>query len=66
MRVEVCEDGDSGACLFVAEFDSVPRVGETISKEAGGYFKYFDVTEVWYRGESGGRFQTCLSVRLDD
>lgn len=66
MRVEVYEDGDIETKLFVAEFDSVPRVGETVSKDAGGYFQYYDVVDVWYREESAGRFQACLSVRADD
>jgi hypothetical protein len=39
VRVDVYDDGEIETLLFVAEFDSVPCAGETISKDAGGYFK---------------------------
>lgn len=53
--------------LLIAPFDFLPRIGETLSMEAGGYFEYYKVVEVWHRQNGvGGIFQTCLRVELDD
>lgn len=64
MRVEFfLEDQDE--MHFVGEFGAVPRIGETVARDAGGYFDYFEVLEVWYRGDTSGKFQACVSVRSD-
>ena len=42
MRVEVYDDGEIEAEHFAGEFDIAPRIGETISKDAGGYFDMRD------------------------
>ncbi len=63
MRVEVFEDqGDEP--LFFGTFDASPRVGDKISKDAGGYFQYFEVVDLWHRCvDSSERFELCISVR---
>jgi len=51
----------------VSEFDFAPRVGETVSKDMGGYFAYYDVVEIWHRElAETGKFRTCVRVTLDD
>ena len=52
---------------FVGDFDFLPRIGEYISRERDGYFKYFHVREIWFRskGETDA-YQTCVRVDLDD
>lgn len=53
--------------LFEGNFPFVPRLGEYISKEMGGYFNYYNVVEVWYREESEtGIFRACVRVEIDD
>ena len=65
-QVEVFE-GEADAPMFAAEFGFLPRPGEYLSKETDGYFKYYNVVEVWHREESGtGRFTPCVRVQLDD
>lgn len=65
-KVEVYEK-DELKSLFEGDFAFVPRVGETISKEMGGYFNYYRVVEIWYREEGEtGVFQTCVRVKIDD
>lgn len=60
------EDGNNTP-LFITSFDFLPRVGETISKDMGGYFAYYHVVEVWHREQASiGTFRTCLSVKLND
>ncbi|WP_294233325.1 hypothetical protein [uncultured Sphingomonas sp.] len=53
--------------LFEGDFAFLPRRGDTISKERGGYFDYYTVVEVWHRedGETG-RFRACVRVTADD
>jgi hypothetical protein len=63
MLVEVFEDE---VLLFEADFHFIPRVGEGISRDSGGYFTYYDVKEVWHRQESSGSFKACLGVALND
>jgi len=41
-NVEVYEKDDMKP-LFEGDFTFLPRVGETISKDVGGYFDYCDV-----------------------
>ncbi|MFM5884383.1 MAG: hypothetical protein ACKOQ3_03450 [Novosphingobium sp.] len=52
---------------FVGDFEFLPRVGEYISRDRDGYFKYFQVKEIWFRskGETD-TYQTCVRVELDD
>jgi hypothetical protein len=54
--------------LFVANFDFLPRIGDTVSKDVGGYFSYHKVVEIWHREQEGelGTFRTCIQVELDD
>ncbi|WP_232493501.1 hypothetical protein [Novosphingobium kaempferiae] len=60
------EESDD-APLFVASFDFLPRVGENISKDVGGYFAYYEVVEIWHREDAdSGTFRACLAVKLND
>ena len=53
--------------LFEGKFAFLPRIGDTISKERGGYFDYYKVVEIWQREEGeSGVFQPCLSVNAID
>jgi hypothetical protein len=53
--------------LFEGDFVFLPRHGETISKEMGGYFDYYKVVEVWHREEGEtGTFRACVRVEIDD
>ena len=65
-NVEVYEKDEMNA-LFQGDFPFLPRLGETISKEMGGYFNYYNVVEIWHRevGETGF-FQACVRVKIDD
>ena len=66
-QVEVFEGEAANAPIFTAEFAFLPRVGEHLSKDAGGYFQYFNVVEVWHREHSEtGRFTACVRVQLED
>ncbi|GGN44136.1 hypothetical protein GCM10011349_08950 [Novosphingobium indicum] len=65
-KVEVYEK-DEMKPLFEGEFTFLPRVGETVSKEMGGYFNYYSVVEIWHREEGDTRiFQACMRVEIDD
>jgi hypothetical protein len=64
--VEVFEK-DENAPLFVGEFDFLPRPGEHIATDAGGYFSYYNVIEAWHRETAtAGVFRACVRVKLDD
>lgn len=64
--VEVYE-GESETPSFIGDFDFLPRVGEYLSTEAEGYFRYLNIAEVWHRQDSAtGRFTACLRVQQDD
>jgi hypothetical protein len=53
--------------LFEGDFPFMPRLGETISKDVGGYFDYYKVVEIWYREEGEtGVFSACVRVEEDD
>jgi len=66
-QVEVFEGEAANTPLFAAEFAFLPRVGEYLSKDAGGYFEYLKVVEVWHRQQSDtGRFAPCVRVQRDD
>jgi len=58
---------DEMHALFEGDFAFLPRRGDTISQERGGYFDYYTVVEVWHRedGETG-RFRACVRVTADD
>lgn len=58
--------GEADAPLFVSRFDFLPRLGETVSKDAGGYFTYYEVIEVWHREAKLGHYCACISVKLND
>lgn len=65
-KVEVYEK-DEMKPLFEGGFTFLPRIGETISKDMGGFFHYYKVVEVWHREEGEtGVFQTCMRVEIDD
>jgi hypothetical protein len=54
--------------LFTAELPFMPRIGEYISKDAGGYFRYYHVVEVWQAEdlEKTGVFHACVRVEEKD
>ena len=53
--------------LFTAHFDFLPRVGDVIDHDVGGYFDHYTVTEVWHhQDEAGGAFRSCLLLKLDN
>ena len=53
--------------LFEGDFAFMPRMGETISKDVGGYFGYYTVVEIWHREESAtGTFCSCVRVEIAD
>jgi hypothetical protein len=67
LQVEVFEGEAADVPIFTAEFSCVPRVGEYLSKDADGYFAYYNVVEVWHREDSGtGRFSPCVRVQRED
>lgn len=65
--VEVFDREDASDPLFVGEFSFLPRVGDYLAREMGGYFRYYNVVEVWHRqdGERGA-FRPCVRVEVDD
>ncbi len=66
-KVEIFEGEAADAPIFTAEFSFLPRVGEYLSKDADGYFEYFNVVEVWHREDSlTGRFKPCVRVLRED
>lgn len=65
--VEVFDRENALQPLFVAEFSFLPRPGEYLSQDAGGYFQYYNVLEVWHRQDTANApFQACIRVRLSD
>lgn len=65
-NIEVYEN-DEMQPLFEGDFAFMPRPGETISKDMGGYFNYYDVVAVWHREEGEtGVFRACVRVKIDD
>ncbi len=66
-KVEVFVDEDALEPLFAGEFSFLPRVGDYVSKDAGGYYSYYNVVEVWHREEvETGAFHPCVRVRPED
>jgi len=64
--VEVFE-GDGDTPSFSAQFEVLPRAGEYLSRDVGGYFTYLNVVEVWHLQETGtAQFKPCVRVRADD
>jgi hypothetical protein len=66
VKVEIYPDEHADNLLLEADFDFLPRIGEQLSLDAGGYFDYYVVETVWYRQEPTGEFRTCLGVVLKD
>lgn len=65
--VEVFEGEDATQPLFVAEFTFLPRVGEYLARDAGGFFQHYNIVEVWHRQDSTNEtFRACVRVTLDD
>jgi hypothetical protein len=66
--VEAFDHADALKPLFTAEFEFLPRVGEYLSIDTPpGYFKYYNVVEVWHRQDTaGGVFQACIRVEETD
>ena len=54
--------------LFMAELTFMPRIGEYLSKDAGGYFRYYHVVEAWQSEdlETAGVFHACVRVEERD
>ena len=66
MKVEIFTGDRGDDLLLEADFDFLPRIGEYLSLDAGGYFAYYHVNSIWHRQEPNGEFRTCLSVVLKD
>ena len=49
-----------------ANLPFMPRVGEYLSLDLGGYFSYFNIVEVWIRQDPSNGFIACLRIELDD
>lgn len=66
--VEAFDRKDALEPLFTADFDFLPRIGEYLSIDTTpGYFKYFNVVEVWHRQDTeGGVFRACIRVEETD
>lgn len=65
--VEAFDSKDAAIPLFTAEFDFLPRVGDYLSRNTEGYFKYYNVVEVWNRQDSEtDAFRACIRVELND
>jgi len=65
-NVEVYEKNEMKP-LFEGDFTFLPRLGEYISKDVGGYFEHYHVVEVWHREEGkSGIFKACVRVIDDD
>ena len=58
---------DENKPAFVADFDFLPRTGEYLAQDAGGWFRYLNVVEVWHREDpTTNRFVACVRVELAD
>ncbi|THD36391.1 MAG: hypothetical protein E7773_07725 [Sphingomonas sp.] len=67
MKVEIFDDKEALEPMFVGEFPQLPRVGEYLSIDREGYFKYYRVVEIWHRiGSEDVIFQSCVRVELED
>jgi hypothetical protein len=66
--VEAFDHEDALEPLFTAEFEFLPRVGEYLSIDTPpGYFKYYNVVEVWHRRDTeGGLFRACIRIEEND
>jgi Uma2 family endonuclease len=66
IEVEVLE-GEAETLLLKARFGALPRVGEYLTIDTDGIFKYWNVLEVWHRQDGTGQaFVPCIRVELDD
>jgi len=53
--------------LFTVDLPFMPRNGEYLSKDVGGYFRYYDVVEVWQAEDlDTGGFHACVRVKEQD
>jgi hypothetical protein len=66
MQVEIYLADKEDSPEWTFEFEALPRIGEYLSIDAGGYFKYYNVTEIWHRQTGESRFVPCIQVQLDD
>lgn len=66
--VEAFDHEDALKPLIVAEFEFLPRIGEYLSIDTPpGYFKYYNVVEVWHRQDSeAGVFRACMRIEQVD
>ncbi len=66
--VEAFDHEDAPKPLFQAEFEFLPRIGEYLSIDTPpGYFKYYNVVEVWHRQDKvGGAFRACIRLEETD
>lgn len=66
--VEAFDHEDALKLLFTAEFDFLPCIGEYLSIDTPpGYFKYYNVVEVWHRQDTeGGGFRACIRIEESD
>ena len=66
--VDAFEHEDALEPLFSAEFEFLPRIGEYLSIDTPpGYFKYYNVVEVWHRQDKdGGVFRACIRIQEFD
>ena len=66
-KAEIYTAKDDIEPLFVADFAFLPRIGEHVSKDAGGYFEYYNVVKVWHRQDfETGEFHACILAELND
>ena len=65
--VEVFAGEDMDRPLFVADFTFLPRSGDGLSRDTEGYFRYYNVLEVWHRQVGANNsFIACLRVEQVD
>ena len=66
MQVEVYDSDDDDVVLWTLEFEALPRVGEYLALDAGGFFSHYDVVEIWHRQRGSGPMRACIRVKLND
>jgi hypothetical protein len=66
--VEAFDREDALEPLFTGKFEFLPRAGEYLSIDTTpGYFKYYEVVEVWHRRDTeGGVFRACIRIKEND
>jgi hypothetical protein len=65
--VEVFAGQDMDQPLFKADFAFMPRCGDGISRDTEGFFRYYNVVEVWHRqvGENSPVI-ACVRVEVEE